>query len=981
MTNAATENGENKVLRELQRQTVVLTKQVAAYKELLASTPVCINKIRLGPQGFDIVWTNEAMYKLIKYTEAEYRQIFAGHMDKYFAGSYAGELERLKASIEEAVRLGRPHVNLLMKVPTKTGFCWVNGSGTLTDYDRLTGRPAFCYAIYTDATPVVVMQEQATAAAEAKHREIVLKEKNIQLDHQQRLYEAAIRSADLVLWEYDIEKHRITLSLDNATERWRQLFGVARVYNNVPASLVDFIDAKDVPAFLKMYQDVEKGQDASCEVWFKEQVGRQPRCVQMSYWVKTNPEGKPVIAYGIGRNITAEKKVAERYERELENLRHYQAANLIGKSHSNLTKNKVLEYTPYSEAACPIISGEDYDFACVKLLQQVYGSRDIPKVEQTFKRTQLIRRYQEGQMHDRIEYRRSLPGKNAVWVRTEIHIYMMPETGDLECFTYTYDITALALQTQIIAKMHALGYIELGLVSASKDYWQCYRFDPDRDGKMQVQSRSGAYGKEIERFLKEEVPKEDWIKVEKQVCLETIKARLDNKEVYSTSCSLPDEQGNIRQILFRFMYQDPAQDDIFYCMSDITQETLEDRRQIVALKAAKYAANKANQAKSNFLSSMSHDLRTPLNGIIGFTEIALRESRMDLKEEYLHKIATSGKLLLDLVNDTLELSRIESGKLVLKPEPVDGKNFWESVVTALIPAAEMKGVHLHTDSGIYPTEMILVDQLKVKKVLLNLISNAIKYTPAGGHVEVSVEALNPPQNGFTRRIIVQDDGIGMHADFLTRMYEPFAQEHRPEAQNVTGTGLGLAIVKRIVDIMYGRIEVVSKPHVGTRFTVYLPIEHWEKHTAELKKQQEIDYARAEAAAFAGRKVLLCEDNYMNAEIAMLLLKDKKMQVDWVKDGTEGVAKFRDSLPGYYDLVLMDLRMPKMDGYEAAKAIRILDRPDAKLVPIVAMTADAFEEDMKNAATAGMNGYITKPIDTQHLYDTLFAVLAHKLGSR
>ena len=284
----------------------------------------------------------------------------------------------------------------------------------------------------------------------------------------------------------------------------------------------------------------------------------------------------------------------------------------------------------------------------------------------------------------------------------------------------------------------------------------------------------------------------------------------------------------------------------------------------------------------------------------------------------------------------------------------------------------MKGVRLETNPELYPEEMIKVDQLQVKKILLNLISNAIKYTRPGGCVKVSVQALQGEEYGYTRRLIVEDTGIGMSREFMEHMYEPFSQEHRYDAGNVVGTGLGLSIIKRIVDLMQGRITVESEIDVGTRFVVELPIEHWRKKPADLEQAQAEEKRREEKAlaVLSGKRVLLCEDNYLNAEISTLLLKEKKMDVDWAKDGQQAVTAFEAAPLGYYDIILMDVRMPVMDGYEAAKALRRLDRSDAATVPIITMTANAFEEDVNDAREAGMNAYVTKPIDPKVLYKTL-----------
>ena len=391
----------------------------------------------------------------------------------------------------------------------------------------------------------------------------------------------------------------------------------------------------------------------------------------------------------------------------------------------------------------------------------------------------------------------------------------------------------------------------------------------------------------------------------------------------------------------------------------------ERQRQLNAsLRKAKLDAETANEAKSVFLSGMSHDLRTPLNGIVGFTDLAIREDDPAKKQDYLLKIKSSGELLADLVSDTLELSRIESGKMTLQPEAVNCRALGRAIIMAVEPAAELKNVTLLTDAGQYPDENVWVDKMKLQKIMLNLLSNAIKYTPEGGTVRLSVGPLDPPENGCTRRIVVEDSGIGMGAEFLQNIYEPFSQEHRPEAANVAGTGLGLTIVKRIVDLMSGCIRVESVVGRGTKFTVDLPIQRADDAgTAKAQVQDD-------PTVLAGKRVLLCEDNYLNTEIVSLLLGERGMTVECAADGRADVEKFADSAPGYFDVILMDMRMPIMDGCEAAETIRKLSRTDARAVPIIAVSADAFEDDMRRAYNAGMTGYLSKPIDPNKLSELL-----------
>lgn len=383
------------------------------------------------------------------------------------------------------------------------------------------------------------------------------------------------------------------------------------------------------------------------------------------------------------------------------------------------------------------------------------------------------------------------------------------------------------------------------------------------------------------------------------------------------------------------------------------------------LAIAKIEAESADSAKSAFLSNMSHDLRTPLNGILGFANIGLQEDKIEDKQKSLEKIQQSGNLLLDLVNDTLELSRIESGKVIVQPKVIESAGIASPILESIKELANEKNVHFVAETDRFPKGKIYVDLLKLQKIVLNLLSNAIKYTPEGGTVRYAVEAVEPPVNHMTRRIIVEDNGIGMSKEFLEHLYEPFAQEHRPETTGIQGTGLGLSIVKKLVDLMDGAITVDSTLGKGTKFTVELPLGCPEGVCEDIKKEPIHD-----SCSLAGKHILLCEDNALNAEIASILLKQKNAAVDVVVNGQDGVEQFKQSEIGFYDAVLMDIRMPVMNGYEATRTIRELDREDAKKVIIIAMSADAFEENEKEAMKAGMNDYITKPVEPKKLYTVL-----------
>jgi len=668
--------------------------------------------------------------------------------------------------------------------------------------------------------------------------------------------------------------------------------------------------------------------------------------------------------------LNENRQRAERlYARALSLLGEGEEQNIVARGHYNLTKNRVLDYKTFIDKAYQIGPTTSYDEAFAGMMKLSYLPSDQEALLRTLNRTNVLQAFEQGETHLVVTYRRLLRKSEPMWISLALQTFQDPKTGDVEGVSYARDVTENTLRKAVVDNLSVLGLDEIGFIYKNSDFWRCYQYPNKQQRDIVLKSNKGDWQSEVVRYVKEEVAAEQRDQIQKILSLPNILKELEKQRVYTVTNTSRMKDGSSRQKLMQFFYLGSAKEIIFYSMNDITQQFSKENAQISDLAIAKLQADKANEAKSAFLSSMSHDLRTPLNGIIGYTALAVQEQDAAKKQDFLHKIQISGNLLLDMVNDTLDLSRIESGKLVLNPEAVDGKRYWEEIVTAMEPSATVKNIKLVRDTSKWPEQIIMVDRVQVKKILLNIISNAIKYTPKGGKVWVNVEALEPSVGGYTRRLTVEDTGIGMSKEFMERMFEPFSQEHRSELPNVTGTGLGLSIVKKVVDFMGGKIAVKSELHKGTKFVVDLPLRAWDK-TGNVEKH-EAARTKAVNATLANHRILLFEDNYLNAEIAQLLLKNKKIDVELARDGREGLAKFSASAPGYYDLILMDIQMPVLDGLQATKAIRKLARPDAQAIPILAMSADAFEETIQAAKQAGMNGYVTKPIVPATLYQTIY----------
>lgn len=386
------------------------------------------------------------------------------------------------------------------------------------------------------------------------------------------------------------------------------------------------------------------------------------------------------------------------------------------------------------------------------------------------------------------------------------------------------------------------------------------------------------------------------------------------------------------------------------------------RRKNEELEQTAKRAESATQAKSEFLSRMSHDIRTPMNAIIGLTHLALDEHDSERIHRYLQDIESSSNFLLGLINDILDMSKIENGDLTLNADTFQRSEFISSINTVIKPLMDAKQINFifRMESN---AECLYVDRLRFNQIFFNLLSNAAKFTPIGGFVEFTSENIQTDDNKKGIRFHVKDNGIGMSEEFLQHLYDPFSQERSELGSQQTGTGLGLPIVKSLVDAMDGNISVKSELGKGTEFIVdlFVPMAHLE----ESKPQDSYDPVDLKDA-----RILLVEDNDINIEVAQMLLERVGCQVEVAKDGKEAVERFEQSEINRFEAILMDVRMPVMNGIDATRLIRALERPDAATVAIIAMTADAFEEEQKKTIDAGMDYHLSKPIDPKLLYSIL-----------
>lgn len=810
--------------------------------------------------------------------------------------------------------------------------------------------------------------------------------------------------------------------------------------------------------------------------------------------------------YCVFVDITDEKQLQERekdlYEKELAYFAELASADGTIQGRINVTQNRMENYVSTSNVAVARV-GDSFDETMDHLAASAVYAEYGEKIRSVMDRKKVLADYAMGNVDYHFEFLRRRNDGSTFWGSTSLRSCLNPESGDIIVFFYTLDITEQKLQEQLLDRIVELEY---DIITEIDILQQTHRPVSCDERCRDTVPTPGVFQKEIriiaDRFMDDKARNEYLHKLD----FDYMQKRLADDDTYSFIVEMKNAKGELRVKRYQLFYISKELKRVCMARNDVTDVVHKEQRQKDELAAALIAAEQANAAKSDFLSRMSHEIRTPMNAIIGMSAIAAQSIGDDAQvQDCISKIGISSRFLLSLINDILDMSRIESGKMLLKNEEIPTEEFLNGINSICFGQAAAKNVEFECIADPMLDDCYIGDAMKLQQVLINILSNAIKFTGEGGKVTFSAEQRNRNKKDASLRFIVNDTGVGMSEDFLPHIFEPFSQESDGATAVFGGTGLGLAISKNIVDLMGGKILVRSIKGIGTEFTVdvklgitkeaqlhhnqrkqnynfahlktlvvdddvaicesavvtlheigikaewvdsghkavglvqkmfaegkyfdmilidwkmpemdgiettrrirsivgpevtiiimtaydWAAIEHEAKLAGvnllmskpmfktsiisaltkalgekeeQIKRAEEIDYD------FTGKRLLLVEDNFMNTEVARKLLEGKGFTVDTAENGLRAMEIFGKSENGYYDGILMDIRMPLMDGLTAAANIRHLSNADAKTIPIIAMTANAFDDDIEKSKAAGMNAHLTKPIEPKRMYQTLY----------
>lgn len=575
----------------------------------------------------------------------------------------------------------------------------------------------------------------------------------------------------------------------------------------------------------------------------------------------------------------------------------------------------------------------------------------------------LLELYEDGETGLCEEYIAELAEGRHVWIKAEVRLVRRPETSEVMAFVYNRNITKEKLLRHVLECLMSYEFDEIYAVDRVNGKFTAMAIG---EYAMEAQLPGGDYSEELECLKQRTIYGEDREKIEQELSIPAMERQLILERTRVLEVTLLSRNGKPRRKQLRYQYLNREVGIFLITITDIEDMVKQEKEKQEQLSEALLLAREANQAKSRFLARMSHEIRTPMNAIIGLNTIIREE--IDNRKQVLDctdKLDSASKYLLALLNDILDMSQIESGSMQLLHQPFDSEKFWENVNILAKTQVDLASVNYVFERKSKASRVYVGDATRLQQIMINLINNAVKFTPGEGQVRVEVTERKEADNRAVIRASVADTGIGIAKEFLPKVFDMFTQQYSQNTTTYKGSGLGLSIARNFAQMMDGDITVESTEGVGTTFTVEVRLDIGEEESVA-----EQSVAEEAERDFTGKKVLLVEDHPLNTLVAQNLLAKRGIEVTHAKDGEEALRYFSENEPGSFDAILMDIRMPVMDGIEATVRIRELEREDAKTIPIIAMTANAYEEDRRRTENAGMNAHLAKPIEPKLLFAAL-----------
>lgn len=800
-----------------------------------------------------------------------------------------------------------------------------------------------------------------------------------QVDEERSKLNAIVSQSDALFWEcyFDRDDDEIFLD-DNADEGEENFSGdIAQ----------GWIDSGIIPEeYLDKYNEIIselKGGKETVAIdlpLLQEDIHTHlttTRWKHIVYKIIEQKNGKVTKAIATAIDITNRKRAEEEYEGEM-SYRSFVSKEYPAYARLNLTSNVIMEkMVNVAELGRAMAdTTADNELETIASISTTQGQNSI--LASALTRKELLTMFMNGTRSKDWDFYYKFKTGIIRWFRLTVELTSNPHTNCIEANLYLRDITntkimSISKDSVLDEEVEYIFWLDLSNASChfihnAKDAaWL-----PAQDGNEGVD-----YYSMIEKMMSDVVSSKDKQSVEEFFALKYLTVKLKDKK--AANCTFEIITDNLRIAIKQVhsYFLNGNQNIIVFICRDITDITLFEKLQNEKLSKAIEQAEKANASKSDFLSRMSHDLRTPMNGVIGIAELAEDElDKPDAIKEDLRKIKSSSKYMVSLLNDILDMAKIESGKLEIRKTKSSMGEMLEFVCTQAAALCEARKINFYCnqDPKRYMNYYINVDRMHLQQIVMNLLSNASKFTPPDGRIEFLANVVSKTDKIINAELIVSDTGSGMTKEFQQVMFEAFTQD--ANSVNKQGTGLGLSIVKNLVQLMNGTIKCDSAPGEGTTFTINLEIEIIEANygndsaPAEAKEEKKV-------IDLTGKKILLVEDNALNQEISKRVLQKNGMEVTIAENGLVALDKFSESQIGYYDLVLMDVMMPVMGGIESASLLRKIEREDAKEIPIVALTANAFQEDIQKCLDAGMNTHLSKPINPTLLIQTISDLVSQR----